>query len=112
AAITTAALLLVTGCAGSPDTGSGDVGGDYAEDGTFTIAVAGDPGVLNPLNNSSTTSNWLFRFLYDTLVHRGEDGEILSGLATDWTFDGSTAEFTLNEDATCFDGSALTPSVI
>lgn len=105
-----AATLLAAGCSSSPQGEDGPA--QYAEDGTFTIAVAGDPGNLNPLNNSSTTSNWLFRFLYDQLVTRGENGEILSGLATSWEFDGSTAEFQITEDATCFDGSPITPTVI
>lgn len=128
-------LALVASCSSSPSTedtsgsgttvttsaGGGDTGStttqpadsaNYAEDGTFTIAVAGDPGTLNALNNTSTTSNWLFRFLYDQLVTRGQDGEILSGLATDWEFDGTTAVFNIDENATCFDGSPVTPTVI
>lgn len=105
-----AVLLLAAGC--SSTSPPPEAAAKYATDGTFTIAVAGDPGNLNPLNNSSTTSNWLFRFLYDQLVTRGDDGEILSGLATDWEFDGSIAKFTIDENATCYDGSAVTPSVI
>jgi peptide/nickel transport system substrate-binding protein len=105
----TAVIALAAGCSSSPPQQSQ---AKYQEGGTFTIAVAGDPGALNPLNNSSTTSNWLFRFLYDQIVTRGNDGEILSGLATKWEFDGSTAVFTINDKATCYDGSAITPSVI
>jgi peptide/nickel transport system substrate-binding protein len=103
-----AVTALAAGCSSPPQ----GADAQYADGGTFTIAVAGDPGNLNPLNNSSTTSNWLFRFLYDQVVTRGENGEILSGLATDWEFDGSTAVFTISDEATCYDGSPITPSVI
>ncbi|MBX3095096.1 MAG: hypothetical protein KF680_11250 [Cryobacterium sp.] len=104
----TAVVALAAGCSSAPP----EPGTEYAEGGTFTIALPSDPGSLNPLNNSSSTSNWLFRFLYDQLVTRGDNGEILSGLATEWEFDGSDAVFTLSEAATCFDGSPITPSVI
>lgn len=76
------------------------------------MAVAGDPGTLNPLNNTATTANWLFRLAYDPLVTRASDGKITAGLATKWSFDGTTAKFTIRKGVTCSDGSAVTPSVI
>jgi peptide/nickel transport system substrate-binding protein len=95
------------------DTETTDTGGvAYAEDGTFTIVFVGDPSTLNPLNNPTNYGNWLFRFIYDPLVNRAPDGSIISGLATEWTYDGTDATFQINPDATCYDGSAVTPSVI
>ena len=114
-----AAAVLALGlsaCGGGTnnDNQSTDNGSDqqYAEGGTFTLAMSGDPGLLNPLNNTSTLSNWFFRFLYDFLVFRDSDGSLKPGLASDWDFDGTTAKFTIRDDVTCSDGSAVTPSVI
>ncbi|MCL1898321.1 MAG: ABC transporter substrate-binding protein, partial [Micrococcales bacterium] len=87
-------------------------GRELAEGGTFTMAVAGDPGSLNPLNNTLTASTWLFRFLYDALIYRDADGSVQGDLAESWEFDGTTAVFKIREGVTCSDGSAFTPSVI
>lgn len=80
--------------------------------GTFTFAAAADPGSLNPLNNTSTSANWLFRFLYDPLVALSPSGKLVPGLATSWKFNGTTAVFTIRTNATCSNGSKITPSVI
>lgn len=105
------ALTATSACSDSGDGGSA-ANGNLASGGTFTFAVAGDPGTLNPLNNTATTANWLFRFLYQPLVVRKQDGSIGPGLATKWDFDGTKAVFTLDPAATCSDGSKITPSVI
>jgi len=45
-------LALAAGCSGT--TAGPDTAKSYVDGGTFTIAVAGDPGTLNPLNNTAT----------------------------------------------------------
>jgi peptide/nickel transport system substrate-binding protein len=115
-----AGLALVVGTLSACSSGSGGGGSasgsgsapQYASGGTFTFAVSGDPGTLNPLNNTATTANWLFRFLYQPLVTTAANGSIAPGLASKWTFDGTTAVFTIDKNATCSDGSKVTPSVI
>ncbi|MDQ7906093.1 ABC transporter substrate-binding protein [Phytohabitans sp. ZYX-F-186] len=106
------ALAATSACSDSDDGGGSGANGNFASGGTFTFAVAGDPGTLNPLNNTATTANWLFRFLYQPLVVREEDGSVGPGLATKWDFDGTKAVFTIDPNATCSDGSKITPSVI
>ena len=113
------ALGLLTACSssssGSPSGGTGSTSGTaqkYASGGTFTFAVSADPGTLNPLNNTATTANWLFRFLYQPLVTVNANGTVAPGLASSWTFNGTKATFTIDKSATCSDGSKITPSVI
>jgi peptide/nickel transport system substrate-binding protein len=113
------ALGLATACSsssgGSSAGGAGSASGatqKYASGGTFTFAVSADPGTLNPLNNTATTANWLFRFLYQPLVTVNANGTVAPGLASSWTFNGTKATFTIDKDATCSDGSKITPSVI
>jgi peptide/nickel transport system substrate-binding protein len=108
-----ATIGLLAGCTSAGGAAASDTSSTvYASGGTFTMGVSGDPGTLNPLNNTSTSANWLFRFLYDPLVTRSTSGKITSGLASKWTFDGTTAVFTIKKGVTCSDGSAVTPSVI
>ena len=115
------ALGLATACSsssgGSPSGGTGSTSTSgtaqqYASGGTFTFAVSADPGTLNPLNNTATTANWLFRFLYQPLVTVNANGAVAPGLASSWTFNGTKATFTIDKNATCSDGSKITPSVI
>lgn len=84
----------------------------YVKNGTFTFAVADDPGNLDPLESTQTTAVNLFRFLYDPLIHVGANGKIVSGLASSWKVDGAKVTFTLRQGATCSDGSAVTPAVV
>jgi peptide/nickel transport system substrate-binding protein len=83
-----------------------------ASGGTFTFAMADDPGNLNPLKTVQTPAVNMFKFLYDNLVHLASNGAIVSGLATSWKTTGATTVFTIRKGVTCSDGSKVTPSVI
>lgn len=107
-ATTAAVVVLATACTTPTD----EPAVEYADGGSFTIAVAADPGSLNPLNNTSTVGDWFSRFAYEALVTRAADGTIAPGLAESWEFDGTTAVFTIREGVTCSDGSDVLPSVI
>jgi peptide/nickel transport system substrate-binding protein len=113
---TTAAAGATTSAPGAGATttaaGATTTAGNFAKGGTFTVGFPADPGVLNPLNNTSTQGNWIYRFLYDSLVNRTPTGDIAPGIASSWTFDGSVATFTIRKDVTCADGSPVTPTVI
>ncbi|MCL1897516.1 MAG: hypothetical protein FWG16_01655, partial [Micrococcales bacterium] len=83
-----AVLAIGLGACGSndekaPTDNKTDSDAGYVEGGTFTMAVAADPGSLNPLNNTSTASTWLFRMVYDPLVFRDFDGKPSPALASD-----------------------------
>jgi len=104
------AALALTGCSATgpaADVGSGDV----VTDGTFALALAGDPGNLDPQSSVNSGLGQMNRFLYDSLVNV-LDGEIVSGLAKEWVEKENIIEFTLQPDITCADGSALTASDI
>jgi peptide/nickel transport system substrate-binding protein len=109
----TAALL--TGCGGSDSDSDGNGSGDtqYADGGTFTMAMAGDPGKLDPQSSASTSLFTVNQFAYDNLVSvDGKTGEIQSQLATDWKVDGTTVTLTLGDGITCADGSDFTATTV
>jgi peptide/nickel transport system substrate-binding protein len=109
AAITLCVVALAATACSSSGSGSHPVA---ASGGTFTFAMADDPGNLNPLKTVQTPDADLFKFLYDDLVHVAPNGGIVSGLATSWVTTGPTTVFTIRKGVTCSDGSAVTPSVI
>lgn len=101
----TAVSLLAAGCGTAQPAGS--TGGD-----TFSFAVKGDPGLLDPAQVRNTTTYTALSLAYDTLIHVTPDGEIVSGLAKKWDVRPSSVTFTLRRDVTCADGSRVTPDTI
>ena len=69
-------------------------GGDeatYVDGGTFTMALASDPGNLDPQMAAGSALFTISQLAYDSLVSvNAETGAIESQLATDWTVDGTT----------------------
>lgn len=109
-ALCTSAALLVA-CGGDGDDGSTSEGGggEYADGGTFTMAIAGDPGKLDPQSSASSQLFAVNQLAYDSLVTvNGESGEIESQLASAWEIDDTTVTLTLTEGVTCADGSDFT----
>jgi len=104
------AATVLAGCGG----GDGGGGGANAEDaevadgGTFTMTMDSDPGNLDPQMSASANVGQLGRFAYDPLLNTSPDGELVSGLATDWQVDGQDVTLTLGEGITCADGTPFT----
>lgn len=77
-----------------------------------TVRVTMDtPATFDPRQALSLPDFQLARLAFDTLVRRDDSG-IVPGLAASWTGDASGLTFTIREDATCSDGSAITPQVV
>lgn len=110
----TAALLTGCGGSGSDSDGNGSSGDtQYADGGTFTMAMAGDPGKLDPQSSASSQLFTVNQLAYDNLVAVDADtGEIQSQLATDWKVDGATVTLTLGDGITCADGSDFTATTV
>ena len=100
------AALALAGCAS---------GGDSEADGptdTINAEVWYAPATFDPALASASSDTTLARLGFDTLLRQGESG-IIGGLATDWqTVSSSEYTFTIRDDATCSDGTAITPSVV
>ncbi|MFS0734133.1 ABC transporter substrate-binding protein [Microbacterium sp. 1P10UB] len=79
---------------------------------TGTVRTTIDiPATFDPTLSSSLPDFLLARTSYDTLVRR-DAGGLVPGLATTWTATPTTATFTLRDDATCSDGTKITPTVV
>ncbi|MFI8828223.1 ABC transporter substrate-binding protein [Streptomyces sp. NPDC053431] len=100
-----AVSLLAAGC-GSV-TRAGSSGGD-----AFSYAIKSDPGLLDPAQVQNTTTYTALSLAYDTLVHAGPDGRIVTGLAEKWDVRPASVTFTLRRGVTCADGSPVTASTV
>ena len=106
--LTAAAMILIaaaglSGC-------SGPTGG--SDEKTLKVRIAEDPGTLDPHTGKSGTSLIVAGYLYDTLVGRSPEGEVVPRLATEWDVSPTSASFTIRDDITCSDGTPLKPSDI
>ena len=109
----TAALLAACGGSDSDSDSNENDASEYVDGGTFTMALAGDPGKLDPQSSASTQLFAVNQLAYDTLFAiDGESGEIEPQLAKEWNVDGTTVTATLNDGITCADGSALTATTV
>ncbi|MFE7226657.1 ABC transporter substrate-binding protein [Nocardioides sp. NPDC057577] len=111
-----AALTLPLAAAGLAACGSGSGGGTeseaYVDGESFTMAIASDPGALDPHGGVTSTLLQLSRFAYDSLVSVNRDGEVQAQLAEKWSVDGTTVTFDIKNDVTCADGSEFTAQTV
>jgi peptide/nickel transport system substrate-binding protein len=92
--------------------GSGSESEEYVDGKPFTMAIASDPGALDPHGGVTSTLLQLSRFAYDSLVSVDKEGEVRSQLAEKWSVDGTTVTFDIKKDVTCADGSAFTAQTV
>lgn len=112
-ALTLTTVLAGCGGSGSSGAGGGGAGGaGYADGGTFTMAMKGDPGKLDPQSSASSQLFTVNQLAYDNLVAVEASGEIVSQLATDWAVEGTSVTLTLAEGITCADGSDFTATTV
>ena len=72
---------------------------------TLRVAIAGETGDLDLLQNVSTLSS--YTVVFDALIHYGPGGTLEPGLATAWNIaeDGMSISFDLREDVRFSDGT-------
>ena len=102
AALATVVAMSLASC-GSDDSGDEDGGGGTS---TLRFASYGPPiRSWDPHRDGRAASNILLFAVYDRLVHQDAGGDLVPGLATEWTFsDDTTFEMTLREGVTFQDG--------
>ncbi len=112
ASLLTAGLLVLTACSG----GGGGTGptatGEPDPDASVAIRLVLEPGNLDIRQTAgSALDQILVDNIYQGLVARTPEQDIVPALASDWTVspDGLTYTFTLREGVTFHDGQALTP---
>ncbi|MBM7635089.1 glutathione ABC transporter substrate-binding protein [Geomicrobium sediminis] len=83
------------------------------EGGDFILAVPADAVTVDPHMAGDVPSNVVNWTMYETLVERDEDMELVPGLASDYEqLDELTWEFTLREDVTFHDGEPFNAEAV
>ena len=95
---------MLTGCVTS--------GGN---DGETTDTIRGawltDPTTFDPAKVSGLDDFRAARLGFDTVLRRDDDG-IVGGIATEYTQSPTNVTLTIRDDATCSDGTEITPTVV
>src|SRR5436305_4658366 len=75
----------------------------------FRWASAGDPQTMDPHSQNELLTNSINGQMYETLVNRGKQLEVVPALATEWQqIDPLTWRFTLRRGVRFHDGTPLT----
>ncbi|RNF39031.1 glutathione ABC transporter substrate-binding protein [Planococcus salinus] len=115
--------LFLAACAGGGDDGSTSGGTEEPEEGTATeggepggdlvLAVLSDASSLDPHGANDVPSSVIQENIFETLVNRDENNEIIPGLAESWEpVDEVTWKFKLREDVTFHDGEAFNAEAV
>ncbi|GAB2449721.1 peptide/nickel transport system substrate-binding protein [Conyzicola lurida] len=107
-ALAAVASLSLSACAGSsaPEAAAGTTD-------TINAELWYAPATFDPAKASASSDVTVARLGFDTLLRQGETEGYIGGLATDWeAVSASEYTFSIRDDATCADGTAITPSVV
>jgi peptide/nickel transport system substrate-binding protein len=76
----------------------------------LVVDQPGSPATLDPHVQWDTDSYTVYRNIFDNMVTRSDDGQIVAQVATSWTYLGDTqVEFQIRGDIVFHDGTKLTP---
>jgi len=110
-----ATALGLTACGGGGGSSGGSASSssaDLVNGKPFTMAIATDPGSLDPDMTVLSVTRGMDRFLYATLINLAPNGSVQPFLADKWQADTEKASFTLRKGVTCSDGSPLTATQV
>ena len=75
----------------------------------LTIDLTGEPSSLDPHMQWNPDSYYVYRNIFDNVVTRDNDGEIVPQIATEWEYVADNElVLTIRDDVTFHDGEALT----
>jgi ABC-type transport system substrate-binding protein len=106
-ALAAAVGLALSACStGAPEAASGTTD-------TINAELWYAPATFDPAKASASSDVTVARLGFDTLLRQGETEGYVGGLATKWSStSASDYTFTIRNDATCSDGTVITPTVV
>lgn len=115
--------FVLAACAGGSDSGdkdndktdgdNGEATESTVEGGDLVLAVLSDASSLDPAGSNDVPSSVVQANIYETLVNRDDENNIVEGLAVDWeTIDETTYEFKLREGVTFHDGEPFNAEAV
>ncbi len=90
---------------GNADDADGEATGNTVEGGDLILAISADASSLDPAGSNDVPSSVVQQNIYETLVNRDDENNIIEGLAVEWdAVDERTYEFKLREGVKFHDG--------
>lgn len=81
----------------------------FANAETLTVDLVNEPSSLDPHRQWNPDSYYVYRNIFDNMVTRSDDGEIVPKIATSWEYESDTEIlFTIRDDVTFHNGDPLT----
>jgi peptide/nickel transport system substrate-binding protein len=125
-ALTTALVLVLSGCAGTKQAGSkneeteagsstnASAATEPIKGGELTYALATSPDNLDPHRSGLAVAVRVIRTIHDNLVAQLSDGSIVPWLATEWEIseDGKSYTFKLRQDVKFHDGTPFNAEAV
>jgi len=114
-AVSTLALLVLTGCGAEAVPGAVPSSGTPTPGGTLVVAVSDDAGCIDPQQVASNNTIYTTRQLVDSLTDQDpETGKIVPWLAEKWEVSPDSRSFTfhLRTDATFSDGTPVNAEAV
>jgi peptide/nickel transport system substrate-binding protein len=108
-AATAITALALTGC-----TGAGNGSGSGATPATDTIrtTLGADPTTFDAAKANAKDDYEVARLLFDSVVRKDNDGKLIAGVASSWKATPTEATLNIRSDATCADGTKITPTIV
>ncbi|MCM6762939.1 ABC transporter substrate-binding protein [Rathayibacter sp. ZW T2_19] len=108
-ALAAIASLALSACG----TSSAEPDADAPAPDTINAELWYAPATFDPAKASADADVTVARLGFDTLLRQGETEGYIGGLATEWeSLSASDYVFTLRDDATCADGTPITPTIV
>jgi peptide/nickel transport system substrate-binding protein len=104
-AVVVVGLVTLSACGSSSNT-------NHSVSSTLSVRLIGDYDTLNPATATSYSTQVIDNFLYDRLTAVDSNGKVHPYLATSWTTTPTSTTFHLRSNATCSDGTKVTPTVV
>lgn len=106
--LTAAVVVAVTACSNQSANSTGVV----AQGGTIVIRTISDWLTFDPAGLAGNSNRYTLMGPYATLLALDTSGKLIPYLAKSWTASPTSVTFKLRTDATCSDGTRVTPTVV
>lgn len=112
AAVIVSTALLLAACSGGGTPDDGNSGGSGLATDTVRTSLTTDPTTFNAAKANAKDDYQVARYLFDTVLRLDVDGTFAGGLATKWEATADQAVLEIRTDATCADGTEITPTIV
>lgn len=79
---------------------------------TLRTTLTADPTTFDAAKANAKDDYEVARLLFDSVVRKDDDGKLIAGIASSWKATPTHATLNIRTDATCSDGTKITPTIV